>query len=452
MAGEEGAPRQSLAAFDVVAIIVGLVIGAGIFKAPAVVAANSGSETILILAWLLGGVISLIGALCYAELATTYPHTGGEYHYLTRAYGRGVSFLFAWSRLVVLQTGSIALLAFVLGDYAAEIIPLGPHGAALYAALAVVALTALNMLGLSLSKWTQNTLTLVTVSGMLAIIFIGFAFVPTGEPGAAVATSAHTHGQAFGLAMIFVLLTYGGWNEAAYVSAELRDTRRNMVRVLVIGIAIITAVYLLVNIAYVRVLGLEAMAGSEVVTADLLRVAVGEHGARLVSALIAVAVFASINVTILTGARTNYALAKDFPLFSFLGHWRAGPNAPSNALLVQGAIALLLVAIGAMGRSGFETMVHYVSPVFWLFFLLTGVSLFVLRRREAEMPRPFRVPGYPLTPLVFVAACAYMLYSSLAYSGYGAMIGVVLLAAGVPLLVFMNRSPSGAPGYRSANE
>jgi basic amino acid/polyamine antiporter, APA family len=443
MAHQEGTPRQSLAALDVIAIIVGLVIGAGIFKAPALVAANVGSEAVLALAWLLGGVVSLIGALCYAELASAYPHTGGEYHYLRRAYGRGMSFLFAWSRLVVLQTGSIALLAFVLGDYAAELVPLGAHGPAIYAAAAVVVLTGVNVVGLALSKWTQNTLTILTLSGLCGVILVGLFVAPAAMPAEPVATSAG-HAQAFGLAMIFVLLTYGGWNEAAYVSAELRNTRRNMVRVLVAGIAIITTVYLLVNLAYVRVLGLDGMSGSEVVTADLMRMTVGEGGARLVTALIVVAVFASINVTILTGARTNYALARDFPLFGFLGHWHSRANAPINALLVQGAIAMVLVFFGALGRSGFETMVYYVSPVFWLFFLMTGLSVLVLRQREPERERPFRVPLYPVTPVLFMLACGYMLYSSLAYAGIGAIVGVLVLLAGVPLLVYLYRVPLGA--------
>lgn len=439
MANQEGAPRQSLAVIDVIAIIVGLVIGAGIFKAPAMVAANAGGESAVMLAWLLGGGISLVGALCYAELTTTYPNTGGEYHYLTRAYGRSVGFLFAWSRLVVLQTGSIALLAFVLGDYVAQLLPLGEYASAVYAGLAVVLLTGLNMLGLQLSKWTQNLLTLVTLSGLLAVILIGLAFIPAAAPVDSIAES-NTHTQAFGLAMVFVLLTYGGWNEAAYVSAELRDPQRNMAKVLVGGISIVMAVYLLVNLAYVKVLGLDAMSRSEVVTMDMMRLSMGEGGAKFVSALITVAVLASINVTILTGARTNYALARDFPLFGFLGRWHAGANAPTNALLVQGMIALLLVIVGSQGRSGFETMVQYVSPVFWLFFLMTGLSVFVLRWREPGANRPFRVPGYPLTPLAFIAACAYMLYSSLAYTGFGALLGVILLLAGAPLLYFINRN------------
>lgn len=441
----ESAPRPSLAAIDVVVLIVGLVVGAGIFKAPAVVAANTGDQGLLILSWLFGGGISLIGALCYAELASAYPHTGGEYHFLSRAYGRGTGFLFAWSRLAILQTGSIALLAFVFGDYAARIQPLGAHGPAWYAGAAVVLLTAVNLIGLNLTKWTQHVLTGVTLGGLLVVALAGLLL----EPQAAASPAPEplsTQAPAFGLAMVFVLLTYGGWNEAAYVSAELRDVRRNMVRVLLIGVGAVTLLYLLVNLAYVRVLGVEGMGASEVVTADLMQAVFGEPAARLVSVLIALAVFASINVTILTGARTSYALARDYPAFGVLGRWGAG-NAPTAALVLQALVALVLVGFASLGRSGFEAMVEYVSPVFWLFFLLTTFSLLVLRWRDPHRPRPFRVPLYPITPLLFCAACAYMLYSSLAYTGRGALLGLVLFATGLPLLFFA-RPPAQAPGHR----
>lgn len=443
---EEGVPHPSLRPVDVGAIIVGLVIGAGIFKAPAVVADNVPSEPLLIAAWLAGGLVSLLGALCYAELASAYPSTGGEYGFLTRAYGPATGFLFAWARLVVLQTGSIAVLAFVVGDYAAEIRPLGPGGPAAYAAASVVLLTGLNVIGLRTAKRLQNVLTLITLAGLALVIQAGLAHAPAGHPGDPV--PARDPG-AFGLAMVFVLLTYGGWNEAAYVSAELHDVRRNMSRVLIASLVLIALVYLLVNIAYLNALGLQAMSRSEAVAADAMRVTVSERAADAVSVLVVVATAASMNVTILTGARTNYALARDFRTFAFLNGWSGSANAPVRALILQGAVALLMVVLGSAGRSGFETMVRYVSPVFWLFFLMTALSLFVLRRKEPARRRPFRVPGYPMTPLLFAAACLYMFYSSLAHSSFGAVLGLLVLAGGLPFLVVEKRAlgrPEADPG------
>jgi amino acid transporter len=247
---------------------------------------------------------------------------------------------------------------------------------------------------------------------------------------------------AFGVCMVFVLLTYGGWNEAAYISAELKDVRRNMLRALAWSMFILTALYLLVNLAYLRGLGLAGMARSQAVAADLLQQVWGSASARLISVMIAVSALTSINATIIVGARSNYALGCDWPVLGFLGRWNARTGSPTQALLVQGAVALALIAFGAFMRQGFETMVDYTAPVFWLFFLLTGLALFVLRWREPQRARPFRVPLYPLLPLAFCASSAWLLYSSLAYTRLGALVGVAVLAAGVPLLALALRRGS----------
>lgn len=428
---ERTEPRPTLTVLDAVALIVGLVVGVGIFRTPPAVAANAGGEGTFLLAWLLGGLISLVGALCYAELATAYPHAGGDYHYLTRAFGKEISFLFAWARMTVIQTGSIAMLGFAFGDYASELLSLGPHSSSLYAALAVAGLTALNVMGVQQGKWTQNLLTAAKVVGLSLVVVVGIALAhPSGEP-----TSTDAPKTAFGMAMIFVLLTYGGWNEAAYISAELKEVRRNMVRALLWGVGLITAIYLLANLAYLKGLGLAGVSASKAVAAELMRQVAGDAGARSIGLLVAISALGAMNATIFTGARTNYAWGRDTPLLAFLGRWRAGAETPANALLAQGLIALALVLLGTWTRRGFETMVDYTAPVFWFFFLLTGLSLFVLRTSEGDWPRPFQVPLYPLLPLVFCATCLYMLHSSLAYTQVGAMVGVAVLLAGVPVLL-----------------
>jgi amino acid transporter len=423
---------------DAVALIVGVVVGAGIFKTPALVAAHAGGAGLFLLAWLLGGVISLIGALCYAELATAYPHTGGDYHYLRRAFGQDMAFLFAWARMMVLQTGSIAMLGFVFGDYGSQLLPIGTHGAPLYAALAIGLVTMLNLFGVKQGKSAQKLLTTAKVLGVLSIVVAGLMVVDLPAPD--MATDAPPR-AAFGLAMIFVLLTYGGWNEAAYISGEVHDARRNMVWSLLWGILLIAIILMLANLAYLKGIGLTAMSGSEVVAADIMRRIAGEGGATFVSALIAIAALGSMNATAFTGARSIYALGQDYRPLRFLGRWRAGGDTPANALLMQGSLALLLVLMGAWVRDGFVTMVEYTAPVFWFFFLLVGLSLFVLRTQEPDRPRPFRVPLYPLTPLIFCITCVYMLHSSLAYTGPGAVLGVGVLLVGVPLL-FLARSRS----------
>lgn len=432
------APRPALGLGDAIGIIVGIIIGAGIFKTPALVAANVDSTAILVFAWIAGGLISLLGALCYAELASAYPDAGGDYHFLARAFGPRLSFLFAWGRLTVIQTGSIALLAFVLGDYASAVVSIGPYSTALYAAVSVAALTMLHVGGVPRTVFAQNVLTAIEVLGVVLVIVVGLV-----SPSAPAAAASAATPAGFGLVMVFVLLTYGGWNEASYVSAEVHDPGRNMVRALVLSILIVTVLYVLVNIALMRGLGMAGLAASKAPAADLLERLTGRGTAVLVSVMVVISTLTSINATIFTGARSAYAVGRDFAPFRFIGRWHAGRQAPVNALLVQAVIALLLIGLGALTRSGFETMVEYTAPVFWMFMLLTGLALFVLRRREPERPRPFRVPFYPLTPIAFCATCAYLLYSSLAYTGLGALLGVGVVAAGVVVLGVTSRSESG---------
>jgi basic amino acid/polyamine antiporter, APA family len=427
----QAAPRPVLSVVDAVALIAGVVVGAGIFKTPAIVAIHAGGTDLFLLAWLVGGVISLIGALCYAELATAYPNTGGDYHYLRCAFGHDMAFLFAWARMMVLQTGSIAMLGFVFGDYALQLLPIGQGGVALYAALAITFVTTLNLFGVEQGRLAQKVLTAAKILGVLSIVVAGLIVAPPPAPALAANEPPRV---AFGLAMIFVLLTYGGWNEAAYISGEVRDARRNMVWSLLWGILLIATIFILANLAYLKGLGLTAMSESDVVAADVMRRVAGQGGATFVSSLIAVAALGSMNATIFTGARSIYALGQDYRPLSFLGRWQGGRNTPANALLVQGSIALLLVLLGAWARDGFVTMVEYTAPVFWFFFLLVGLSVFVLRTQEPERLRPFRVPLYPVTPLIFCVTCVYMLHSSLAYTGPGAVVGVGVLLAGVPLL------------------
>lgn len=449
-------PAAVLGIAPAVMLIVGVVVGAGIFKAPSAVAAMSGSVEWMFAAWLLGGAVSLVGALCYAELAMTWPHAGGDYHFLHRAYGRSVSFLFAWARFSVIATGSIALLAFVFGDYMQQLLPLPfgtpAVGAAAYAALAVVALWWVNSRGLLAGTSTQNWLTSVELLGLLMLVLAALWLVGGGQ-GTATAAAAPAAASApglgsFGLAMVFVLLTYGGWNEAAYISAEMRQ-RRDIVRALVYSILIITALYMAVTWAYWRGLGFEAMAKSEAVAADLMRVAFGPVGEKVIAVMVAVAAITSINATMIVGARTQYAVGRDWPALRKLALWDGERGCPVNAMHIQNATALALVLLGAATGGGFKAMVEFTAPVFWLFFLLVGIALFVLRVREPATPRPFRVPLYPVLPLVFCATCAYMLWSSLTFvhsqslGGLNAAwIGVAVMCAGLVLLALLRFFPA----------
>jgi amino acid transporter len=433
------APIQSLSVLDASALLIGVVVGVGIFRTPSLVAANVGSAAEFIGVWVLGGFIAIMGALVYAELGSAHPHAGGEYHFLSRAYD-ALGTLFAWARGTVIQTGAIAAVGFVYGDYAAVLLPLGPYGPSIHAVTAVAALTAINLIGTPQGTRTQWLLSGLTVLALIAIIAAGL----TGASATPVEPKPVSAG-AIGLAMVFVMLTYGGWNEAAYLSGELRDVRRNMVRALLIGTGTVTVLYVLANLAYLNFFGLEKLRASSAVGADLMRGVAGDGGALLLSFIVCVCALSTLNGTIFTGARTYYALGQDIPAIRALGVWNEQGDKPANALLAQAVIAIALIAFGAWTRDGFETMVAYTAPVFWFFLLLVTISVFVFRLRFGAASLPYRMPLYPLPAIIFAGACIWMLYSSLAYAGIGAMVGALVLIAGVPLLLIQQAKGAVKP-------
>jgi basic amino acid/polyamine antiporter, APA family len=440
--GAEGQPRPTLSVFDAVAMIVGLIVGAGIFGTPAIVAGAAGGEAMMIATWVAGGLFAIIGALSYAELSTAFPSAGGEYHFLHRAYGRSLAFLYGWARMTVIVAGSIAVFAYLFGDYMSRVVNLGPYSSAIWAAVVVGALTVVNYLGIREGKATQNVFMLLEVAGLVLIVITGLLLAPApaaSVPAAAGAGQPWYMGAGIATAILFVLFTYGGWNDAAYISAEVRDRERNMVRALLISIALVTVLYVLVNLAYLRGLGYDAMARSDAVAADLLKRTWGAGGEALISFIIAIAALTSVNGSIIVGARSNYALGRDWPLLGFLGRWHEPSGSPRTAMLVQGAIALALVVFGAIQNSGFKGLVEYSLPVFWGFFLLTGIALFVLRRKEPNAPRPFKVPGYPVVPAIFVLMCGYLLYSSIVFHRTHAIWGLGVLAVGAVVMLIGGR-------------
>ena len=432
---EEGtAPERSLSVRYVVVVTVGMVIGAGIFKSPALVAANAGSEIAVYALWLLGGLISLAGALVYSELATTFAHPGGDYHFLERAYGQRFAFLFAWARFSVINTGAIALLGFVIGDYMNRVLDLGTHGPAIYAFLSVTGLTGIRLGGRPEASY--SALVVVLIAGLLTlaaaaawISFRGLAPLDAGQPGSPSASG-------YGYALVFVLLAFGGWTESATLSAEVKDGQRGMVRALVLAIGLITALYLLTAWAMLRGLGLAGLSNSEAPAADLMARAFGPGAGVVLALAVVAAAVTSVNATIMVGARTTYAAATGLPALSWIGRWNPATSSPRNAILAQGILSIMLVGLGAV-YNGFQTLVDYTAPVYWMFLIASGIALLRLRAIEPSVPRPFRVPLYPAIPLLFIASSAAMLVSAILYVGAGALFGIGVLAAGLALLPFL---------------
>jgi basic amino acid/polyamine antiporter, APA family len=437
-----GAPHRHLTLLDSTSIIVGIIIGSTIFGSTPLIALHVPNVGWLIGLWVIGAVFSLIGALCYAELATAYPKEGGDYVFLTEAFGRRMGFIFAWAQYWIVRPGSIGTVAFVFAEYANKLFPLDERYRPLlvYAVGAVVVLSGINLLGVRAGKWTQNLLTAVKYGGLLVIVAVGLSF---SAPAAAAPPPAKPLDLGFalisdlGFALIFVFLAYGGWNEMAYVSAEVRDPQKNILRALVLGTLAVGGIYIAVNLAFVHALGLGGLQGSKAVAADVLSLSIGPQAGKCISILICIAALGGINGMIFTGARIFYAMGMEHRLYAWLGQWNARIDTPARPLLIQGLVTVaLLVGFGWQeeGSDTFANSVAFYSPSFWLFLFLVGCSLFVLRTRPPAAEKPYRVPFYPVLPLLFCINCGYLFYTSMLYAisttPWGLVASALVLAFG----------------------
>lgn len=457
----EASIKPRLGLWDAVSIIVGIVVGTSIYKSPAMIFDKAGGPWTALGLWVLGGVLAWCGAVCYAELATTYPRDGGDYEYLNRAFGSWCGFLFAWAQITTIISGNIAIMSYAFADYAWRTWPVMKNHMLWLTLGPIAVLSAINALGIIAGKLTQNILTIVKIIGLLSLVVVGL-----------ISTSAVAQPQAvrpispnLGLALVFVLYSYGGWAHAAYVAAEVRDERRNIPRALVLGIVGITVTYFLVNGAYLAALGFEGARISQTPAADVLELASGTWGGRAISILVMLSALGAINGMILTGTRIYAVWGADYPALSWLGAWNRRTTAPMAAIALQAVFAAILVllvgtelgrnsfdaALNVAGRNGlpwdefhggFETLVAGSAPAFWALCLLTGVAFFVLRVRNREIERPFRVPLNPLPPLVFCATCAFMLYASAQYARWLSLIGIVPLAVGFMAWLIMQAKRS----------
>ena len=414
-AADSTGPAKRLGCTDSIAIIVGTVIGAGIYETTPLIASNTRGPADLVLIFLIGGACALLGALCYTELATVLNRTGGDFEYLLEAYGRRTAFLFAWMNFWIVLPASVGATAYIFARYATRLLGFAgfEHFPAI-AAGAVICLTVTNAFGLRVGTRAQKILTSIKVLGLLGLISIGFFSPMTGSdpptgylPPDAIDTK---------LAFILVMYAYGGWNVIVLVAAEVKQARRNVLRSLVVGITIITAIYVLAVGAFEHAMGHANLAASRSAASDVVGATLGEFGAVFISLLICVTCLANINATLLTNSRIFYAFGKRWPGYVWLAGWHKRYQSPVNALTAQGAVAIILIMVLAAGERSFERLVTFSAPVFWFFFLLASVSLFVLRRRAYPATDVFRVPLYPVAPAIFSALCAFMLYASIDYA------------------------------------
>jgi APA family basic amino acid/polyamine antiporter len=442
-------PKRELSLFDSTCLIVGIIIGAGIYRSAPDIAKGAACWWGVLAIWAVGGLLSLCGALGYAELATAYPREGGDYVYLTRAYGRWAGFLFGWIQLTVVRPGDIAVMAFAFATYARTLydpfsgleipydkLPLPgfdkaaiPCSQVFYATAAVAVLTVINVLGVREGKWTQNLLTTVKALGLLAIV--GVAAIGPQSP----ITTETVEAFPLSVALILVLFTYGGWNEMAYVAAEVRDPKRNIVRALVLGTAAVTLLYLLVNGAFLYTLGYAGTANSQAVATDAVSTVFPHLGARLVSALVCISALGAVNGLVFAGARISYAVGTDHRAFAALGRWDQRTGTPVAALLVQALIAVSLIVL----LGSFVDAILYTAAAVYTFYLATSLAVIVLRFKEPHLQRPYRVTGYPVSTLIFCAVCVFLVYSAVVYKPGIAAISCVILPLGLPVYWLSSR-------------
>jgi APA family basic amino acid/polyamine antiporter len=418
--------------------VIGGIIGSGIFLNPAIVAARVGTAPLTLLAWILGGVVALLGAFIYGELAARVPRVGGGYAYLRDAFGPLPAFLYAWALLLIMATGAIAAVAFTFASYAGAIFGLPEKSLPFLAAGAIVLLTALNYVGVRPAAWTQNVFTVLKLAALAILILAGLMLSPV-RSVPTVFTVPTVHRSVFvalATAFVPVLFAYGGWQQTNFIAEELVEPERNLPRALVLGVMGVVTVYILANVAYLKTLGVAGLAASTAPAADTMSAVLGPSGRTLISVGILASTFGFLNLVIMVSPRVYQAMAADGLFFESFARLHPRFRTPVAAIVAQGAWACLLLASRTYGQ-----LLDYVTFADWIFFGLTAATLVVYRRRDPSggSGPPFRLPGYPGTLLVFVLAALYVVGGSMWSNPANALRGALLLAAGIPVYLLWSR-------------
>ncbi len=426
---------KTLGVFDASMLVVGSVVGAGIFLVSGFVAGSVNSPAAFLTVWLVGGLLALCGALCNGELGVLFPRGGGEYVYLSEAFGSGLGFLSGWTSFWIGFPGSIATLAAGFGRSARTLAGLDPSWDNLIGIGAVVFLTGLNVLGIHRGKHVQNALSVAKLLAFALVIVLGFFF---GKNHEAHFTPFFVPGQpASGLAvaLIPIYFAYSGWNAATYVAGEMRDPHKDLGRALAFGTLACVALYLAVNAGFLSALGLDGLRTSKDVAGATAASTFGPGMGSFVTALVALAVLSSLQATIVTGPRIYHAMAEDGLFLPRLARLHPRTRVPLNALLVQGVSSCVLLLSGQ-----FETLLNFTTCALCLFSIICVASVIVLRVRRPDLPRAFKTPGYPVTPLLFIAGNGWVLVSLVSGGAREALIGGGIVLSGVPAYLYFKRS------------
>ena len=434
-----GSLLRALGLSDTLALVVGTIIGSGVFLVPADIARSVHSSAAMLAVWIVGGIFTLLGAMSLAELGAAIPHAGGVYTFIGRAFGPLAGFLCGWMLFTVGTSGSIATLAAAIPIYVGGFEPLSPAAGKGLGLAAIAVFTAVNIVGVRSGARLQNALTVLKVGGLLAMVTAVF-LLPSPPRPAGGAVPGPAGAAAFGTALVAVLWAYEGWHDVSFAAGEMRDPQRDFPRGAIGGVAIVVALYLAANFAYLHVLTPAEIAASERVALTAIRRVAGETGARLLTAAILCSILGAMNALVLAGPRAYYQMARDGLLFERFGRVHPRWRTPAEAILLQGIWSgLLVLFIG-----GFSQLFTYVIFGAWIFYGLAVAGVIALRRKEPDLPRPFRVPGYPAVPALFAIAAALLVASTLVATPRESLIGLAFIALGIPLYLLRRRKRPAA--------
>jgi APA family basic amino acid/polyamine antiporter len=420
---------RTLGLRDLVLIVVGTVIGSGIFLVPSTVLRQSGGDvTVALLVWVGAGILSLLGALTYAEMGAAKPDAGGLYVYIRDAFGPLPAFLYGWTAFFVIASGSVATLAVAFTSYLRQLVPVSPLGAKVVAVVVIAIIMAVNVRGVRQGADVQNVTTAIK-AGAIVVMSILLLALGGGAPSP-VAVTPPTEGSLLsgvGLAMIGVLWAYEGWQYATFSAGETVNPQRTFPRAIVLGTVVLIAIYLLANVAYLAALGATGVMASTRVAADAVSAVLGPAAGKVIAAVILVSMFSAANGVTLTAPRLYFSMARDRLFFAKLAEVHPRFGTPALAIVASSAWAMLLAVTGT-----FEQLLTYVVFVGWIFYALGGLAIFAYRRRQPDMPRPFRAPGYPLTPVLFVGSAAAIVLNTIVSQPGRAVLGLAVVFVGMP--------------------
>lgn len=422
--------KRELKFWDSVAITVGIVIGVGIFRTPGAVAKHLDHPTLILLAWLVGGAISFLGVLCYAELSSRFPETGGTYVYLREAYGKFTGFLYGWAEFSINRAATIAAVAYIFAAYLGTLLPVGAGNEKWTAFLLISALTLVNMAGLHFGIRLQHVLSALKVLAILGVagLIFGFTKSTSAVSWPALSTIHFQSLSHFAPALIPVLWTYGGWHESTFLSGEFRDTKRELPRALIASACIVTALYVLLNAAYLYLFQPSELAGSNAIASDALMKLLGHSGAFIVTLIVLTSSLGALNSNVITGGRVPFSVARDCPRLNWLGAVDAKRKTPLRSLAVNGAWASILVLWG-----NFEQLLFLNAFEIWLFFILAGISVFILRTKSGRRDSHYAMIGYPAVPILFTLVSIWLCWATVQSAPQEALTGALIILAGIPV-------------------